>query len=242
MARRFLYSIGRRLAQAYAEHMLELDTLFSAPLPDGPKLIAPNHPSTLDPLLITLLAEEPATILISESAFQVPLVGQYLRAAGHIPVVAGAGRAALLAAQAGLAAGRTVVIFPEGAISPLDGRFHRLRSGLARLALSTGAPVIPVGIALDRARLRLTELQIAGKREIGTWYLRGPYALSVGQALRFEGCAEDRARVAAVTAALTEQIVQLAGQSAYHLHGAYGAHGVVPLPLSAARRGASEQS
>ena len=241
MAQRFLYRIGRQLVQAYARRMFELDIHTPAALPDGPKLIAPNHPSTLDPLLITLLAEQPATILISESVFQVPLVGRYLRAAGHIPVVAGAGRAAFLAAQAALAAGRTVVIFPEGANSPLDGPLHRLRSGLARLALSSGAPVVPVGIALDRARLRLTELQIAGRREIGTWYLRGPYAISVGQPLRFEGCAEDRARVAGVSAVLTEQIAQLAGQSAYRMHGAYGEHGVVPLPLSAARRSVSEQ-
>ncbi len=229
MAQRFLYHIGRMITQVYAAGLLDLDIQRQATLPEGPCLIAANHPSTLDPLLIALAVGRPASILISDSVFQVPLVGRYLRAAGHIPVVAGAGRAAFLAARNALEAGGTVVIFPEGAISPLDGRFHRLRSGLARLALDTGAPVVPAGIALDRARLHLTELQIAGKTEIGTWYLRGPYAVSLGQPLRFAGDAEDRARVAQVSTVLAGQIALMAGQSAYRMHGAYGgAQGMFP--------------
>ncbi|GAB4199227.1 MAG: hypothetical protein OHK0022_19310 [Roseiflexaceae bacterium] len=242
MAQRLFYHIGRQLVRAYASGMLELDIQRQAALPDGPLLIAPNHPSTLDPLLITLLVERPASILITESAFHMPLVGRYLRATGHIPVVAGAGREAYAAALAVLASGGTVVIFPEGAISPLDGRFHRLRSGLARLALASGAPVVPVGIALDRARLRFTEMQIEGRTEVATWYLRGPYAVSAGQPLHFAGCAEDRARVAAVSAVLAEQIAQLAVQSAYRLHGAYGgAHSLFPPALPVTRQSSTEQ-
>ncbi|HEU4326753.1 MAG TPA: lysophospholipid acyltransferase family protein [Roseiflexaceae bacterium] len=229
MAQPVLSHIGRLLARVYAAGLLELDIQRQAPLPDGPCLLAANHPSTLDPLLIALVAGRPARILISDSVFQVPLVGRYLRAAGHIPVVADRGREAFLAARSALEAGGTVVIFPEGAISPLDGRFHRLRSGLARLALDTGAPVVPAGIALDRARLHLTELQIAGKTEIGTWYLRGPYAVSLGRPLRFAGDPEDRARVAQVSNTLAAQIALLAGESAYRMHGAYGgAQGMFP--------------
>lgn len=238
MLRRTLVSAGRRLIQLYLRRALELDVQLQAALPAGPAIIAANHPSTLDPLaLIGLPAAEPS-VLISESVFRVPLVGRYLRAAGHIPVLAGAGPAALRAAEAALAAGRSVAIFPEGAISPLDGRFHRPRSGLARLALSSGAPVVPVGIALERERLRLTELRIGATREVATWYLRGPYALSVGAPLRFTGDPQDRALVAAVSAAVMGQIVQLAGQSAYRLHGAGGA---TPPALPALRRGEGER-
>ena len=82
------------------------------------------------------------------------VLGRYLRAAGHIPVITGNGRAAFEEAKRLLGAGQTVTIFPEGSISPLEGGFYPARTGVARLALSTGAPVIPVGIHLDRERIQ----------------------------------------------------------------------------------------
>ncbi len=56
---------------------------------------------------------------------------------------------------------------------------------VARLALSTGAPVIPVGIGLDRARIHLIETLVDGAIEVGTWYFGGPYAMTVGEPLHF---------------------------------------------------------
>ena len=86
-----------------------------------------------------------------------------------------------------------MAIFPEGAINPLNGGFHHPHTGAARPALSTGAPVIPVGIGLQRERIRLVETEMEGKPEVTTGYLGGPYAMTVSQPLRFAGDVEDRA-------------------------------------------------
>jgi 1-acyl-sn-glycerol-3-phosphate acyltransferase len=78
----------------------------------------------------------------------------------------------------------------------------------------TGAPVIPVGIHLDRSRIRLVETMIEGKIAVGTWYLRGPYAMTVGKPLVFKGDVEDRAHVAAVSERIMQRIVHLSWESA----------------------------
>jgi len=208
------YWLGRPVVEMYAQSILRMDVVRHAPLPDGPKIISANHPSTTDPFLILTLASEQISILISETLFKVPLFGRYLRQAGHVPVVPGNGRAAFEKARQLLDAGRTVAVFPEGAISPLAGGFHKPRTGAARLSLITGAPVIPVGIHLQRERMRLIETVVDGKPEVGTWYLRGPYAMTVGNPMRFTGDVEDRAYVRSASERIMQHIAHLAHQSA----------------------------
>jgi 1-acyl-sn-glycerol-3-phosphate acyltransferase len=193
--------------------LLKLDIAQHAPLPDGPKIIAPNHPSTSDPGLVLLGVREQASVLIDETLFKVPVFGRYLRHAGHVPVVEGNRRAAFEKARRLLQAGRTVVIFPEGSISPREGGLHRARTGVARLALLTGAPVIPVGIHLDRERIHPVETVVEGKVEVGTWYLRGPYAMTFGRPMALRGDVEDRAYVRALSRQVMQHIGRLAGES-----------------------------
>jgi 1-acyl-sn-glycerol-3-phosphate acyltransferase len=102
------------------------------------------------------------------------VLGEYLRRSGHIPVVAGNGKAAMDEALARLAKGDTIIVFPEGALSPVEGGFCEPRTGAARLALMSGAPVIPVGIHLPLERVRFIESMVEGKVEIGRWYTHGP--------------------------------------------------------------------
>jgi hypothetical protein len=128
--------------------------------------------------------------------------------AGHVPVVAGNGKAALEEGIRLLRAGRTVVIFPEGEISP-EGRFHKAHTGVARLALATGAPVIPVGISLNHKRIRQVYTTVDGKQEIASWYLHGPYAMTVGEPLTFQGSPEDHEQVRQVTGQIMQQIAVL---------------------------------
>ncbi|MCA9911315.1 MAG: 1-acyl-sn-glycerol-3-phosphate acyltransferase, partial [Anaerolineae bacterium] len=111
------YRSGRSLVGALAATNYKLDIDRHALVPSGAKIIAPNHPTTTDPFLITRLLDEPMTILIHDTVFRVPVLGQYLSAAGHIRVVPGNGIAALSAAMRKLEQGRTVTIFPEGGIS-----------------------------------------------------------------------------------------------------------------------------
>jgi 1-acyl-sn-glycerol-3-phosphate acyltransferase len=128
-------------------------------------------------------------------------------------VVPGNGRPAFEAALRRLREGRSVVIFPEGDVSPKGGGFHQPRTGAARLALLTGAPVIPVGIYLVRQRNCPIEMDIAGTRCVSYVCLRGKYALTVGEPISYEGRAEDRTQVTAVAEDMMARIICMAGDS-----------------------------
>ncbi len=209
----FIYELGRPLVNLGAQLLFNLDVAWHAAIPDGPKIIAPNHPSTTDPFLIAALFSEPVHTLIDERLFKVPGFGRFLHNSGQIPVVRQYGRLAYERARQYLETGQTVAIFPEGAISPLEGGVHPPHTGAARLALSTGAPIIPVGIHLQRERIHLIETEIEGKLEVGTWYLHGPYYITVGQPLYFNGSVENWDYVHESSECLMRHIIQLAGQS-----------------------------
>jgi 1-acyl-sn-glycerol-3-phosphate acyltransferase len=164
----------------------------------------------VDPALVTLLDTRQMRILILDTLFKVPLFGRSLHWSGHIPVVCSQGQAALAAAVDSLRDGKTVVVFPEGKISPAGGGCHPAHTGMARLALAMDLPIVPVGIALNPARIRLIHTHVDGKRETGTWYFSGPYALSVGKPMRFSGDPADRERVQQVTTEIMQSIDQLA--------------------------------
>ena len=182
-------------------------------LPDGAKIIAANHPSTSDPFFVAAMLRQQSFILIKDLLFKVPIFGEYLRRSGHIPVTVGKGEQAIRAALEYLKAGHTVMIFPEGSLSPQKGGFQKARTGVARLALMSGAPVIPVGIHLLRDRINTIQSNVRGKVEYGRWYLRGPYNLTVGQPLRFTGSVANRPHVRATAATVMSHIIELARES-----------------------------
>jgi 1-acyl-sn-glycerol-3-phosphate acyltransferase len=223
-----LYKIGRSLLATYMRLMLDVDIHRYAPLPEGPKILAPNHPTSIDPFYIQTLLSEPVSVLITAAAFDKPVFGAYLRATGHIPAVRGSSGATVAALAQQIEAGRTVAIFPEGALSPLGG-FHRPHSGLARVALSTGAPVIPVGIGLLHDRIRVTETDIDGEKVTGHFYTSGPYAMTVGRPLYFEGDAQDREAVRLAATHIMNQIRILAHESDHRV-----AEAPIMVPLTGA--------
>ena len=181
------------------------------------------------------LIGEPMSILITESCFKLPGLGAFLRAAGHVPVVSGSGRAALDEGIRLLRAGRTVGIFPEGVLSPLDqlgrGGCDAPHTGVARLALATGAPVIPVGISLDPARIIFRDTLIDGVTEHVRWYARGPYFATAGRPMAVTGSLEDREGVRLAAARIMDRIALLAGQSGLRMRSGVELRGApVPLP------------
>jgi 1-acyl-sn-glycerol-3-phosphate acyltransferase len=193
--------------------MLDLDVTGHEWMPAGPKLIVANHPSTSDPCYLPLVFSTPIDMLLIDTVFRVPLVGTYLRRAGQVSVVRGDGQAAFVEAKRRLAAGRSVALFPEGNVSPREGGTLVPRSGAARLALISGAPVVPVGIGISRERLRDICASFRRRRLSGHWYLRGPYFVSVGRPLRFEGDVTDTAHVESVSTTIMDHISVLAHQS-----------------------------
>lgn len=215
---RTLTWFGQSTVDLYAQLALKMDIQWQAPLPEGPKIIVANHPTTLDPFLMLHIVREPVNILVTGGAFTVPVFGHFLRGAGHVPVVHGNGQAALQKALGLLADGRTLVVFPEGALSPEVGTAHRPRTGAARLALTAGVPVVPMGIHLERERVRPVGMEIEGEDAAGRVYYGGPYAVTAGGAMHFHGDVEDRAYVRSVGAFMMQRIMHLAQQSARRMH------------------------
>jgi 1-acyl-sn-glycerol-3-phosphate acyltransferase len=117
---------------------------------DGGVIIVANHTSHFDPLVCAHFIYDAGRwpqFLAKASVFKVPLLGWLLRKVQQVPVERRSVEAAksLEALAAALREGGTVIIYPEGTITREPNRWPmRGKTGAARLALSTGAPVIPV--------------------------------------------------------------------------------------------------
>ena len=119
----------------------------------GPVLLAANHLSGWDTVLIPVASPRPVQFLSKQSLFtgrgaRGRFVRWFFTSIGGVPVVRAAGRDAQAALEAGsaiLRAGSVFAVFPEGSRSR-DGRLYQGRSGAAWMALETGAVVVPVGL------------------------------------------------------------------------------------------------
>ena len=117
---------------------------------NGGVILAPNHLSYADWGTDALFFYESGrypTFLIKSGAFEVKGIGPFLRKAGQLPVHRGRADAALVLKEAekALAAGAAVVIYPESTATRDPNLWPMVaKTGVARLALATGAPVIPV--------------------------------------------------------------------------------------------------
>lgn len=210
---KLLYGASVPMIKAFSGTMLNMDVDKKLSLPEGAKIIAPNHPSMIDPFIMASLLGQRSYILITDVMFHVPIMGAYLRRLGHIPVAPGRGQYAIDCALEHLKVGHTVMIFPEGANSPINGGFVKERTGVARLAIASGAPVIPTGIFLQRDRLQMLKSVVSGKTEYSHWYLRGPYAITMGAPMQFSGDVEDRDHVKDTAHQVMLKIMCLAAES-----------------------------
>ena len=114
----------------------------------GPAVVAANHPSYLDPVLLSLQVPRPIRFMAWDALFKLPLLGLLLRLGGAFPVNIGRGQGgkAYLQAKALVEAGEVVGIFPEGKRSRSGWMEPALREGAARLSWETRAPLVPATI------------------------------------------------------------------------------------------------
>ncbi len=217
MFRQTLYHFGQIAMRIYAGTLLDTVVWYDSPLPPGPKILAANHPTTLDPFLLLTITREEVSILVTEFCFALPLFGRYLRGAGHIPVAHHNGRPAFDEAVHRLNDGHSVGIFPEGALSPIEGGVCRAHTGVARLALTAHVPVIPVGIALQRERIHFRDTRAGDEMMTARWVFGGKYTLTVGEPLYLDGDVNDRAGVRAATDRIMQRIEDLSALSATRL-------------------------
>ncbi|MGI5126515.1 lysophospholipid acyltransferase family protein [Pseudonocardia sp. CA-107938] len=119
----------------------------------GPVILAGNHLAAIDTAAVALTAPRPVAFLgkaeyFTGTGLRGRALASFLTALGYVPVDranAKAGLAAIDAALEVLRGGGVFAIYPEGTRS-LDGRLHRGHTGVASLALATGAPVVPVAL------------------------------------------------------------------------------------------------
>jgi 1-acyl-sn-glycerol-3-phosphate acyltransferase len=182
-------------------------------LPDhGPAILASNHLSFSDSIFMPLMVKRKITFVAKQEYFTGKgvkgwLIKMFFIGAGTIPVDRSGGRAAQAAIDTGLrilSEGKLFGIYPEGTRSP-DGRLHRGKTGVARLALVSGAPVIPV------AMLNADEIQPIGKiiPRIRRAKIRFGRPLDFS---RYQGMAGDRFIERAVTDEIMYELMTLSGR------------------------------
>ncbi|MFZ4585462.1 MAG: lysophospholipid acyltransferase family protein [Acidimicrobiia bacterium] len=133
-----LLHLGFRIRVEGREHLPER----------GAVIVAANHRSFLDSIFIPLVIRRRVTFVAKAEYFDDPKSAWFFRAVGQIPIRREGGSAsegALLAALDVLQTGGVFAIYPEGTRSR-DGYLHRGHTGLARLALRSGAPIVPCGL------------------------------------------------------------------------------------------------
>jgi 1-acyl-sn-glycerol-3-phosphate acyltransferase len=144
---RLFYWCVRALFQPVFHVYFRMQRIGREHIPEsGPVIIAANHRSFLDPFVIATMTRRPMYYVAKKELFRNRLISWILTSLGAFPVDRGAGDAdTIRTAKELLARGEIVLIFPEGTrIRP--GPLARPRKGVGRLALETGAPVVPVAV------------------------------------------------------------------------------------------------
>lgn len=177
----------------------------------GAVILASNHLSFIDSVVITLVAPRSVSFLAKADYFtgrgpRGLLSRWFFRGVGAVPVQRGAGQAAQDALDAGLEIlerDDAFAIYPEGTRS-LDGRIYKGRTGVAYLALTSGAPIVPVGLTGTQ------DLQPVGSRRIR----RADVTVRFGEPIDVAGwgdASSGRAR-RELTDEVMRRIQQLSGQ------------------------------
>lgn len=155
-----LYRATHAVVRTLARVLYRLE-LSGATLPPGPVVLAANHESVLDAFLLPLVTRRPVHFLAKVELWRFRPVAAAMDAYGAVPVDRGRGdRDALARAAVVLREGGIVGIFPQGTV--YGGGWQR---GAAKLALVSGAPLVPVriagsGRALARGRFGFPRIRI----------------------------------------------------------------------------------
>lgn len=136
--------IGLPLRAAFDLHVDGVDNVPS----HGGCIIVANHRSFMDSIFLAGLVERPLTFLAKAEYWDNPRTAWLFKATGQIPVRRGSPAGARLAIDAAtdvLRDGGAIALYPEGTRSR-DGQLRSGNLGAARLAIATGAPIVPVGL------------------------------------------------------------------------------------------------
>ena len=187
---------------------------------EGPAILASNHNAVWDSVFLPMMLDREVVFMGKADYFTGTglkgwMTKEFMRAVGTIPVDRTGGRASEAALNAGLKRlrdGELFGIYPEGTRSP-DGRLYRGKTGVARLALLSGAPVIPVAMIGTHAAQPIGQ-KIPSRTNIG---------MVIGEPLdfsRYRGLDKDRYVLRAITDEIMYNLMLLSGQEYVDLYAA----------------------
>ncbi|KRE30777.1 1-acyl-sn-glycerol-3-phosphate acyltransferase [Agromyces sp. Soil535] len=179
---------------------------------EGAVVLASNHLSFIDSIFLPLVVDRPVIFLAKSEYFTGKgLKGWatrvFFQAAGQLPIDRSGGKASEAALETGLRVlneGSILGIYPEGTRSP-DGKLYRGRTGVARMVLESGAPVIPVAMIGTKEVMPIGQ-RLPNVRRIGIIF-GDPLDFS-----RFQGLEGDRFVLRSVTDELVHHLRTLSEQ------------------------------
>ncbi|WP_024793156.1 lysophospholipid acyltransferase family protein [Tomitella biformata] len=186
----------------------------------GPVILASNHLAVVDSLYLPMMVPRRITFLAKSEYFTSPgLKGRFNKffysAAGQVPIDRSGGKAsegALISARRVLEEGKVLGLYPEGTRSP-DGRLFKGKTGIARIALETGTPVIPV------AMVGTDIMNPIGSKS----YRPTKIVVRVGKPMdfsRYEGLGGSRFIERAITDEIMYSLMKLSGQEYVDIYAA----------------------
>jgi 1-acyl-sn-glycerol-3-phosphate acyltransferase len=179
---------------------------------EGPAILASNHLSFSDSIFLPLVVPRHVTFLAKSEYFtgrgvKGRLTAFFFKGVGQVPIDRSGGNASQAAIDTGLrilGQGELLGIYPEGTRSP-DGRLYRGRTGVARMALESGAPVLPVAM-IDTDTIQPPGKVMPKIRRVG---------IRIGPPLdfsRYAGMEGDRFVLRSVTDEIMYELMTLSGQ------------------------------
>lgn len=179
---------------------------------EGPGILASNHLAVIDSFFLPLMIRREVVFMGKSDYFtgtgiKGKAVAAFMRGVGTVPVDRSGGKASEAALRTGLKRldeGELFGIYPEGTRSP-DGRLYRGKTGVARLALESGAPVIPVAMIGTNIAQPIGQ-KIPKLHRIG---------VVIGEPLdfsRYAGMSSDRFVLRSITDEIMYEIMRLSGQ------------------------------
>lgn len=198
-----VYNVIKSFAGPFVGTSFDIEAEGLEHVPDeGGAILASNHASWLDPVFLGLVLDRPVHWMAKASLFRHPLLEDFFRKAGQIKVdrVSGGNQAAVDRSVELAESGRLSGIFPEGGRT-IDGSLRPGRTGVARVAMRSERPVVPVA---------LTSYEVLPKHRVVP-HFDEPLVVKFGEPRTYEGMA-DRVEENTVRRKITDEIMDTIGR------------------------------
>ena len=211
--RRLANTVGMMMVRTYQRiFRIKYEVKGLETLPAGSKIIAINHTNVTDIAFLPLTLSEIPRFVVQGDLFEVPVLGKILKGTGQIPVEPENRHRAFEQARELLQQGETILIFPEGQLVPFGER-AKAWTGTVRLALATGAPVIPLGIYADPQNVTALKIYRSGQTRKGGYQFKGDCHLRFGAAWQPDPSKQKPVQIHAQTDELMDKIYSLVAEA-----------------------------